>query len=75
MTQGEKVEWIKQARWVEDGSIFTSSGISAGIDMALALIAKIFGTDIAIRVANNAEYEWHTDAHHDPFAKLNGLVE
>lgn len=73
-SQSDKVTWIKEARWVEDGKYFTSSGISAGTDMALALIEKLFGHDEAIRVANGAEYEWNEDSQHDPFAKLNGLV-
>ena len=38
-SQSEKVQWQKQARWVEDGKVFSSSGVSAGIDMALAVIA------------------------------------
>jgi putative intracellular protease/amidase len=74
-SQGEKVVWIPQARWVEDGKYFTSSGISAGTDMALALIEKIFGKETAVKIANGAEYEWNHDPHHDPFAKLNGLVD
>ena len=74
-SQGEKVNWVAQARWVEDGKYFTSSGISAGTDMALALIDKLLGRETATNVANNAEYEWNSDSHHDPFAKLNGLVK
>jgi putative intracellular protease/amidase len=31
--QSDQVEWISEARWVADGSIFTSSGVSAGIDV------------------------------------------
>lgn len=73
-SQSDKVTWIAQARWVEDGKYFTSSGVSAGIDMALALIAKLFGKETAVRIANGAEYEWQDDPHHDPFAKLNGLI-
>lgn len=71
--QGAKVAWVSQARWVEDGKYFTSSGISAGMDMALALIARLFGADTAQTVANRAEYRWHDDPGDDPFAKLNGL--
>ena len=43
ISQGPKVEWVPQARWVEDGKFATSSGVSAGIDMALAIIASICG--------------------------------
>jgi transcriptional regulator GlxA family with amidase domain len=73
-SQGEKVNWVAQARWVEDEKYFTSSGVSAGMDMALALIEKIFDHETAINVANAAEYEWNSDPHHDPFAKMNGLA-
>jgi transcriptional regulator GlxA family with amidase domain len=69
-SQGEKVNWVAQARWVEDEKYFTSSGVSAGMDMALALIEKIFGHETAITVANAAEYEWNSDPHHDPFVKM-----
>lgn len=73
-SQGPNVKWVPQARWVEDGKYFTSSGISAGTDMALGLIARLLGREAAIDAANAAEYEWNEDSHHDPFAKLNGLV-
>ena len=71
---GDKVNWQKEARWVEDGKFFTSSGVSAGMDMSLALIGKLLGQETAERVANWAEYEWHKDANWDPFAKLHDLV-
>ncbi len=72
---GDKVNWQKEARWVEDGKIFTSSGVSAGMDMSLALIARLLGQETAENVANWAEYEWHKDANRDPFAKIHGLVQ
>ena len=68
------VDWVKQARWVEDGKFFTSSGVSAGMDMALAVMADLFGMAIADRIALGCEYEWHKDASRDPFAKSAGLV-
>lgn len=37
--------------FVEDDGIFTSAGVTAGIDLALALIEQDFGRDIALRVA------------------------
>ena len=73
-SQSDKVIWEKQARWVEDGKFFTSSGVSAGMDMSLALIAGLLGEDAAEQVAMSTEYEWHRDASWDPFAKIHGLV-
>jgi transcriptional regulator GlxA family with amidase domain len=70
VSQGAKTTWIHEARWVEDGNIVTASGVAAGIDMALALIAKLVGEKVATRVANGTEYDWHRDASWDPFAKL-----
>lgn len=72
--QGPNVVWQKQARWVEDGSCFTSSGVSAGMDMTLATIARMHGTELAEKVATWCEYDWHRDPDWDPFAKIHGLV-
>ena len=68
------VDWVREARWVEDGKFFTSSGVSAGMDMSLAVIADLFGMAVANRVALGNEYEWHKDSTRDPFAKLAGLI-
>ena len=73
-SQGPAVEWQKQARWVEDGKFFTSSGVSAGIDMSLGLIKKVIDEEAADQAAIWAEYEWHKDASWDPFARIHGLV-
>ena len=62
-------DWQLEARWVESGRFFTSSGVSAGIDMSLAVIARFFGVDAARMIAIGAEYEWNEDADRDPFAK------
>jgi transcriptional regulator GlxA family with amidase domain len=72
-SQGPRVNWIKQARWVEDGKFATSSGVSAGIDMALALIARLVDAEAAERAATAMEYEWHRDSSWDPFAKIHGF--
>ena len=73
-SQSDKVHWIKQARWVEDGKFFTSSGVSAGMDMSLGLIARLSGEDVAEQVATWTEYEWHRDPGWDPFAEVYGLI-
>lgn len=66
-TYAPKVEWIAKARWVEDGNCFTSSGVSAGMDMALAVIARLCGRETSLQIASRAEYEWHEDSSWDPF--------
>ncbi len=72
--QGPRVEWVRAARWVEDGRYATSSGVSAGMDMALAVIAKLAGQEVSDGLAVATEYDWHRDASWDPFAKVHGLV-
>lgn len=72
--QGPKVDWVRQARWVDDGNVVTSSGVSAGIDMTLHLIGRIAGAAVRDEIATRMEYEHQTDAAHDPFAKVWGLV-
>ncbi len=69
-SQSDRVEWIEKARWVEDGPFVTSSGVSAGIDMSLAVIAKLYGRERAQLVADLTEYEWQTDPSRDPFHKF-----
>jgi transcriptional regulator GlxA family with amidase domain len=69
-SQSENVEWVEDARWVDAGQYVTSSGVSAGTDMALAVIERMFGAQRARTVAEFTEYQWHTDADADPFAKF-----
>jgi transcriptional regulator GlxA family with amidase domain len=72
--QSGKVEWIAQARWVEDRDRWTSSGVAAGMDMAAALLADLFGKDVADGATTRAELEVHADASWDPFATIHGLA-
>jgi transcriptional regulator GlxA family with amidase domain len=50
------VEYDKHV--VEDGSVFTSAGISAGIDMALKVVARYCGEAIARATARHMEYPY-----------------
>ncbi len=68
--QDPGVQWVFAARWVEDGKFVTRSGVSAGTDIALAVIARLFGNPRAEAIASGVEYEWHTDASVDPLAKF-----
>lgn len=45
-------------RFIDQGHIVTSAGISAGIDMSLHLIARIYGIEIAKWTARRMEYDW-----------------
>jgi putative intracellular protease/amidase len=67
-SQGPAVSWERRARWVEDDKFFTSSGVSAGMDMTLGLIARILGRSDAEDAARRAEYLWHDDPASDLFA-------
>ena len=70
--QSDAVDWQPEARWVDDGDVVTSSGVSAGTDMALAVIERLYGRDRAEAIAIVTEYEWQRDAAKDPFhAYLN----
>ncbi len=68
-SQSDRVEWVEEARWVDAGSFVTSSGVSAGIDMALAIIERLFDSQRAEQIAVLTEYEWHRDPSWDPFVK------
>ncbi|TYZ67245.1 hypothetical protein PybrP1_010737, partial [[Pythium] brassicae (nom. inval.)] len=46
------VSWVRQARWVVDGNVWTSSGVAAGMDMAYAFIASLHGSAVADNMAN-----------------------
>jgi transcriptional regulator GlxA family with amidase domain len=48
--------------WVDNGHIVTSAGISAGIEMALHLVARLAGKDLALKTARQMQYTWN-NAH------------
>jgi putative intracellular protease/amidase len=68
--QSAKVDWVTEARWVEDGPFATSSGVSAGTDMALGVIARLYGKERAQAIADLTEYEWQSDPTRDPFVRF-----
>jgi transcriptional regulator GlxA family with amidase domain len=45
--------------------------------MALAVIERLFGAELAVQVVNYTEYQWHRQSDEDPFAQLlnQGVVE
>ncbi len=70
VAQSDRVDWAENARWVDAGQYVTSSGVSAGTDMSLAVIERLFGAERAQQAAAFTEYQWHTDADTDPFVEL-----
>jgi transcriptional regulator GlxA family with amidase domain len=49
---------LEDRRWVDAGPVVTGAGVSAGIDMALHLLERIFGRDVAAATAADMEYRW-----------------
>ena len=76
LTQGESVAWDAAPRWVDlvDKStgkgIITSAGVSAGIDMALALVADLDGEQVAENAAVFIEHHRVKNPANDTFAYL-----
>ncbi|MFT8310141.1 MAG: DJ-1/PfpI family protein [Sporolactobacillus sp.] len=64
-----EVHWVEHARWVTDGKYYTSSGVSAGIDMTLGFVADQFDLERASGIAYDIEYVWNNDKTSDPFSR------
>ncbi len=45
-------------RWVDEGDLVTSAGITAGIDMSLHLVARLAGEALALRTARQMDFAW-----------------
>ena len=45
-------------RWVDDGNVVTSGGISAGIDMSLHLVRRLHSFELARRTARQMDFNW-----------------
>ena len=56
---------LADRRWVRDGDVLTSGGISAGIDLSLHLVALAAGRDVALATARQMEYRWEQDGAAD----------
>ena len=67
ISQSDKVDWVEQARWVVDGKFYTSSGVSAGMDMALGFITDRHDIEGARQIAHYTEYRWQENSDIDDF--------
>ena len=55
--RGGAAEVVDDMRFVRDGNVVTSAGVSAGIDMALWLVGQLYDPDFARKVQRRMEYE------------------
>jgi AraC family transcriptional activator FtrA len=51
-----RVDWRRGTRWIDNGDVVTSAGITAGIDATLRLMLRLDGEDVARRVAEELSY-------------------
>jgi len=72
---GPKTYWRAHARWVVDGNVYTSAGVTAGIDATLQFIADVWGEPTAERLASGIEHIRHLTPDDDPFSAALGLVD
>jgi len=56
--QFPRVHVEENVRWVEQGNLITSAGISAGIDMCLHLVARVENESLATETARQMDYCW-----------------
>jgi len=47
---------VDDQRYVDEGNVITAAGVSAGIDMALYLVGRLWGPELARRVQKGVEY-------------------
>lgn len=52
------VEVMEGKRWIDEGNIVTSAGISAGIDMSLHLVERLAGRELALATARQMDFDW-----------------
>ncbi|KFY34112.1 hypothetical protein V494_07044 [Pseudogymnoascus sp. VKM F-4513 (FW-928)] len=70
---GENVTWVPSARWTEDGKVWTSSGVAAGLDMTYAFLKSVYGAEDIDIAMNGIEYAPHTNPDWDPFSVVHNV--
>jgi transcriptional regulator GlxA family with amidase domain len=68
-THWASIDWLREhypaidvradERVVDEGHIITSAGVSAGIDMALHVVSRLHGHEVAADTARGMEYDWN----------------
>jgi putative intracellular protease/amidase/YHS domain-containing protein len=68
-----KVVLLRGLRYVEDGKFATSGGLTSGVDLALRVVERYYGRDVAQRTARQLEYHgtgWMHPASNGQFARV-----
>jgi len=52
-----KTEVLENVRWVDNGQVVTTAGVSAGIDGALHIVERMLGREVAQETAHYMEYD------------------
>jgi putative intracellular protease/amidase len=65
----DAVEWIREARWTVHDKYYTSSGVSAGMDMTFGFLCDLQGVEFARKIAYEMEYVWNENKNEDHFYK------
>ena len=60
--QFPRVDVVEGVRWVDEGAVVTSAGISAGIDMSLHLVERLHDRALALRTARQLDFDWTENA-------------
>ncbi|KAH8079448.1 class I glutamine amidotransferase-like protein [Cristinia sonorae] len=72
-TKEQGITWVPKARWVVDGNYWTSSGVTAGTDMASAFLEYLIGDEVASKIRGVVELSVKKEDD-DEFAAFYGLI-
>ena len=72
------IQMKRGARFVEDGNLATAGGLSSGIDLALRVVERYYGREVATQAAFDMEYQgqgWRNADSNSVYAKLRSSVD
>ena len=72
--EAPKTRVVSDQRFVDNGRIITTAGLSSGIDGALHVLSEMLGKGRAQAVALNMEYDWRPDSHYARAALADRLI-
>lgn len=72
--EAPKTRVVSDQRFVDNGRIITTAGLSSGIDGALHVVSRMLGQGRAQAVALNMEYDWRPDSRYARAALADRLI-